>query len=631
MTETEIERLVVRIVGDMSQYKDTLNRVDQETQNTTSSVLGTLGKIGLAAGAAATALLTAGVTWGANLAIEAEKAQISFEVMLGSADKAKKMVEDMRQFAASTPLETRDIQAAGKTLLQFGVAGQNVMPILRMIGDATGGDTMRFQQMSLAFGQMAASGRLMGQDLLQMINAGFNPLQAISQKTGKSMEVLKKEMEQGRISTKMVVEAFQTATSAGGQFDGMMSKQSETLSGLWSTLKDNLGMSMMQISQTLIEGFNVKGLLKEAIAFFGAFSDNYAANVQALTDWIKIQWAGVADWINEKFGGVAEGAGEVWSYITDLIGAWATKTFGLFTNFSTNVSTLWTWLGENWQSVLADMVNLVGVVVGNMANNFVVGIRMFVRLYTAFGGWVVGMFKRVFSFQVVDAILTGLIKAGEKIREWANAAWQTIKAIFTGKKAPGALDAFIAQAKGDFAQGMENANLFETFKGIIGEEAKNLQNPLEGFQSVIENGPDLKLDINGEALPKFVWKQGDEAKKGFDNAITGLADPVAKEAKKAKDSLKGLDAVAYNSADAVARVWEFRMDRARGTMSTPSLAARAATVVTPQRGPIIPAGNRANNPETLLTRIAVGVEKLIGVVRDGGGNVMLAEANIGEE
>ena len=90
--------------------------------------------------------------------------------------------------------------------------------------------------LTLAFSQMTASGRLMGQDLLQMINAGFNPLSEISRKTGKSIGVLKEEMEKGKISAEMVTQAFYSATQAGGQFHGMTEKMGQTAAGKWSTL-----------------------------------------------------------------------------------------------------------------------------------------------------------------------------------------------------------------------------------------------------------------------------------------------------------------------------------------------------------------------------------------------------------
>ena len=79
------------------------------------------------------------------------------------------------------------------------------MPMLRAIGDISMGDTQKLQSLTLAFAQMSSTGKLMGQDLLQMINAGFNPLSVISEKTGKSIGVLKDEMSKGAISAKMSV------------------------------------------------------------------------------------------------------------------------------------------------------------------------------------------------------------------------------------------------------------------------------------------------------------------------------------------------------------------------------------------------------------------------------------------
>lgn len=95
------------------------------------------------------------------------------------------------------------------------------MPNIKALGDIAMGDRNKLNSLTLAFSQMTASGRLMGQDLLQMINAGFNPLSEISRKTGKSIGVLKEEMEKGKISAEMVTQAFYSATQAGGQFHGM--------------------------------------------------------------------------------------------------------------------------------------------------------------------------------------------------------------------------------------------------------------------------------------------------------------------------------------------------------------------------------------------------------------------------
>ena len=181
-----------------------------------------------------------------------EQAGVSFSVMLGDAKKAKRLVNDLQNMANVTPFETQDLLDASKTLLNFGINVQDILPDLRMLGDIAGGDKQRMQSLTLAFSQMSSAGRLMGQDLLQMINAGFNPLQVISEKTGKSMAVLKDEMSKGKISVEMVRQAFVDATSEGGKFYGMMNKQSETLEGKISTLNDAYTIMTRTLSDMMI-------------------------------------------------------------------------------------------------------------------------------------------------------------------------------------------------------------------------------------------------------------------------------------------------------------------------------------------------------------------------------------------
>lgn len=167
---------------------------------------------------------------------EIESLEISFETLAGKA-QGEALFSQIRKFAVQTPMMVGDLAKGAQTMLAFNIEAQNVMPILRAIGDISMGDAQKFNSLSLAFSQMSATGKLMGQDLLQMINAGFNPLSVISEKTGKSIGELKEEMEQGGISTEMVTEAFMSATSAGGKFYGMLEKQSHGINGAISNLQ----------------------------------------------------------------------------------------------------------------------------------------------------------------------------------------------------------------------------------------------------------------------------------------------------------------------------------------------------------------------------------------------------------
>ena len=201
--------------------------------------LGSLGGLaaGAAAGFAAMKLKDYG-QYALQTAASFEQLAISFRVMTGSAQTGQELTDAIIELGAKTPMTAHQLSKAAQLLLSFGESAENIIPDLKLLGDITGGEVNRFNQLSLAFAQVGANGRLMGQDLLQMVNAGFNPLQIISQKTGKSMGELRKEMEEGRISFQMVAQAMQDATAEGGRYFGLMEQQAGSLNGLLSTNAD---------------------------------------------------------------------------------------------------------------------------------------------------------------------------------------------------------------------------------------------------------------------------------------------------------------------------------------------------------------------------------------------------------
>ena len=216
------------------------------------------GLKGLAVGAFAAFSVSQIASGILSVGAEAQQAKIGFEVMLGSAEKGIAMYEALQGFANRTPFDNKSVNDAANTLLQFGVAGNKILPTLQMLGDVSGGNATKMSSLTLAFGQMSSAGRLMGQDLLQMINAGFNPLQVMAEQTGKSMITLKKEMESGAISSGMVENAFMAATAQGGRFYQMMEKTSQIITGRWSTLIGKVqlvGIAIFEYLQPIMVDF----------------------------------------------------------------------------------------------------------------------------------------------------------------------------------------------------------------------------------------------------------------------------------------------------------------------------------------------------------------------------------------
>lgn len=189
---------------------------------------------------------------------EMESLHVSFKTLAGE-QMGNELFEQLKDYELRTPMIMNDLASGAQTMLAFNIPVQEVMEHLKAIGDISMGDSEKFKSLTLAFSQMSATGKLMGQDLLQMINAGFNPLQVISQKTGKSIGELKEKMEKGAISTKMVQEAFHAAASAGGQFNGMLEAQSKTMKGALSNLEGAWQYMLNDIGEAQ-EGFIVDGI-----------------------------------------------------------------------------------------------------------------------------------------------------------------------------------------------------------------------------------------------------------------------------------------------------------------------------------------------------------------------------------
>lgn len=188
-----------------------------------------------------------------NMGVEMEQTNIKFEVLLGSTAKATAMLKDLNKYADETPYTNQGIIKGAETMLAFGMANEKVMPNIKMLGDVAMGNEERLKMLTLAFSQTSSAGRLMGQDLLQMVNQGFNPLQIISENTGISMFTLKKKMEDGAISSDMVAEAFRLATSEGGKFYQMSDRMSTSAGGKFSTMMGTFKMTVGKIGLKFAE------------------------------------------------------------------------------------------------------------------------------------------------------------------------------------------------------------------------------------------------------------------------------------------------------------------------------------------------------------------------------------------
>lgn len=210
----------------------------------------------LAIGAAITA--SAGI--GVNFNRQMETYQTSFEVMTGSYEKAADLVEELKTRAAATPFDLTDLADTTQLLMNYGFTTDNVISSMEMLGDIAQGDSEKLSRIALAYGQMTSAGKVTLQDVKQMIEAGFNPLQEIVETTGESMGSLYDRISAGTISVDEITAAMKRSTSEGGKYFQSMDKQSQTLTGRWNTLKDTFAEATGTLTKGISDWLRDKGI-----------------------------------------------------------------------------------------------------------------------------------------------------------------------------------------------------------------------------------------------------------------------------------------------------------------------------------------------------------------------------------
>lgn len=178
-----------------------------------------------------------------------EQYETSFAVMLGDMGRAQSLMEDLKDFAARTPYTVPDVTQNAQLLMNYGVEAENIIKTLTQLGDLSQGSVDKLNRISLAYGQMLAKGKVTGEELRQMTEAGVPLTQALADNMGIATSALMGFIEKGQVGVPQLNAAISDLTTGTGKFAGMMEKQSETLIGRWSTLKDNMGQFARDIGE----------------------------------------------------------------------------------------------------------------------------------------------------------------------------------------------------------------------------------------------------------------------------------------------------------------------------------------------------------------------------------------------
>jgi tape measure domain-containing protein len=279
------------------------------------SLTSALGMLGLKYYAVSQAMSIASA--GIRTALDFDRQVVAFASITGSIDESNAMMQKFLDLSARAPLSITAMQGMARTMLSFGSSARDATQGVEMIAKITGGDEMRSQNMALAFAQIRGQGKLMGQELRQMIDAGFNPLEQISKATGKSMGELREIMEKGGISFGMVRQAMTEVTSGGGRFANLLNDISGTMSGKMQAATADLNKTFIELTDGMQYDFAnavdlVSGTIKAVVIPVFYTLKNWLVGIPALI-------YEVGDAVADSIPGVIKWAQEWGSYFYSFI------------------------------------------------------------------------------------------------------------------------------------------------------------------------------------------------------------------------------------------------------------------------------------------------------------------------
>ena len=279
-------------------------------------------KIGSVAKATALAILAVSTAVGVmafKSGGDLEKTRIAFETMLGSGIEAGKLLKELTDFAKRTPFDLPGVQTAAKQLIAVGAATKDdVLPMLKSIGDVSAGTNAPLERMILNFGQVATQGKLTGRELRDFNVLGVPLMKELADMYDTSTEAITTMVSAGEIGFDDIKTAFRNMSSAGGKFEDLMDKQSNTLPGKIENIKDSFGI----LTRAII-GIDPQGVIEEGGLFdrFSGILSNVLGGLEELTELFTTNRDKLNDMVQEfdNSTGIITWVKELWSRFKDVL------------------------------------------------------------------------------------------------------------------------------------------------------------------------------------------------------------------------------------------------------------------------------------------------------------------------
>ena len=211
-----------------------------------------------------------------NTRSQFQQLEISFNTMLGSADKSKQLMDELIQTAAHTPFDMSSITSGAKQLLAYGTEAKDVNKTLVQLGDIASGLNIPLGDLVYLYGTTVSQGRMFTMDLRQFMGRGVPLAEELGKILHQNTTEVQESVSKGKVTSDIFKEAIANMTQAGGRFGGLMEQQSKTLEGQWS----NIGDSIQQMFNEI--GKKSEGVFSNGLSIISAMVENWQEVIKTI-------------------------------------------------------------------------------------------------------------------------------------------------------------------------------------------------------------------------------------------------------------------------------------------------------------------------------------------------------------
>lgn len=211
-----------------------------------------------------------------NTRSQFQQLEISFNTMLGSADKSKQLMDELIQTAAHTPFDLSSVTSGAKQLLAYGTEAKDVNKTLVQLGDIASGLNIPLGELVYLYGTTISQGRMFTMDLRQFMGRGIPMAETLGQIMGKTVSQVQEAVTKGEVGADLVKEAIVKMSSEGSKFGGLMNKQAETLQGRWSNIEDTIDQAINSIGQ------KTQGIFGTGLDLISSLIENWETLVKVI-------------------------------------------------------------------------------------------------------------------------------------------------------------------------------------------------------------------------------------------------------------------------------------------------------------------------------------------------------------